>query len=191
MTKDEFKNIVKAINTVWAEAIQDQTAFDLWFRLLSDLDYQAASLATQKYMLTGKFPPKPADIREGVAAMAPDGGELTPQEAWGMVYRAICRSTYYSEEEFEKLPRDVQRACGSASRLRELAMDSNFNEGVESSNFMRTFSELQKKGKEIRVLPEALRLAMEEAKMIGEANGKDLCGMRKGVSGQEPSKMLQ
>lgn len=170
MNKDEFKKIVKGINTMWPEAIQDQTAFDLWFQLLADLDYKIASMSLQKYMLTAKFPPKPADIREGAVLMYPQSEELTPQEAWGMVYKAICRSTYYSVEEFEKLPREVQRACGSASRLRELAMDTNFNEGVESSNFMRTFSELQKKRREIKVLPEGLRIAMGETKMIGEAN---------------------
>lgn len=184
MIKEEFAKLAKSINATWPNTIITQEAFSIWYEVLKDLDYEVAAAALIRHMSNSEFAPKPASIRKNAVELCTDNvAQLTPQEAWTMVYKAICRSSYYAEDEFNKLPPEVQRAVGGPERLRELAIDSNFNEGVESSNFMRTFSELQKKGKEIRVLPEALRLAMEEAKMIGEANGKDLHSMRKGISG--------
>lgn len=159
MTREDFKILAKAINTMWPDTIFSQASFDLWYGSLSDMSYEQASFALQRYISTSEFAPKPASLRKQVAQCIYN---VTPQEAWSMVYKAICNSSYYAEEEFAKLPPDVQRAVGGPERLRELAGDSNFNAGVESSNFMRTYSELAKQHREESTLPEALRLAFNK-----------------------------
>lgn len=67
MTRDEFKILVKGMKAVYAQStfIPDKDAFEMWFALLCDLPYKTANIAIQKYMLTEKFPPTPAEIREG------------------------------------------------------------------------------------------------------------------------------
>lgn len=66
MTREEFKTLVKGMKAVYAQPtfIPDQDAFNVWFELLKDIPYQQANVAIQKYMLTEKFPPTIADIRE-------------------------------------------------------------------------------------------------------------------------------
>lgn len=66
MTREEFKTLVKGMKAVYAQPtfIPDQDAFNVWFELLKDIPYQQVNVAIQKYMLTEKFPPTIADIRE-------------------------------------------------------------------------------------------------------------------------------
>ena len=68
MTREEFKTLVKGMKAVYAQPtfIPDQDAFNVWFELLKDIPYQQANVAIQKYMLTEKFPPTIADIRESL-----------------------------------------------------------------------------------------------------------------------------
>ena len=76
MTREEFKTLVKGMKAVYAQPtfIPDQDAFNVWFELLKDIPYQQANVAIQKYMLTEKFPPTIADIREKARGKA-QGGE--------------------------------------------------------------------------------------------------------------------
>ena len=46
------------------EFIGTEEAIDVWFALLHDLDYQILSKALQKHMLTNKFKPTVAELRE-------------------------------------------------------------------------------------------------------------------------------
>lgn len=71
MTREEFKTLVKGMKAVYAQPtfIPDQDAFNVWFELLKDIPYQQANVAIQKYMLTEKFPPTIADIREKESLM--------------------------------------------------------------------------------------------------------------------------
>ena len=66
MTKDEFKILCKGMKAVYPQStfLPDADAFKVWYSLLQDLDYTIAQAAIQKYILTNKFPPTVADIRE-------------------------------------------------------------------------------------------------------------------------------
>ena len=125
MEREQFKVLVKAMKAVYAQPtfIPDQDAFNVWFALLGDLPYKQAELAVQKHMATEKFPPTIADIREKAEQITSvKETEMSELEAWAIVRKAIGRSNYYAEEEFEKLPEACKMAVGNPSNLREWAM---------------------------------------------------------------------
>ena len=142
MTKEQFKILVKAMKAVYTQPtfIPDQDAFDVWYSMLKDLDYAVASRAVQMDMQTEESSPTVAGIRkQSVKITGNTGNDLNENEAWSLVLKAVQRSGYYSEEEFAKLPKIIQRTIGSPSRLREMALVEKFNHGVESSNFQNKF----------------------------------------------------
>lgn len=143
MTRDEFKILVKGMKAVYAQQtfLPDKDAFDMWFALLQDLPYKLANVAIQKHMLTEKFPPTPAEIREKAAQMieVPET-EMSELEAWALVRKAIRNSGYHAQEEFDKLPEACREAVGNAANLEEWAkMDYEKVESVGQSHFIRNF----------------------------------------------------
>lgn len=166
MTRDEFKILVKGMKAVYAQQtfLPDKDAFDMWFALLQDLPYKLANVAIQKHMLTEKFPPTPAEIREKVAQMieVPET-EMSELEAWALVRKAIRNSGYHAQEEFDKLPEACREAVGNAANLEEWAkMDYEKVESVGQSHFIRNFRTAVLRIKEEQRLPEQMRKLISE-----------------------------
>ena len=195
MTKDQFKILVKAMKAVYTNPgfIPDNDAFDVWYSMLKDLDYALASRAVQMHMQTEETPPTVAGIRKQSAKLkADETDDLNETAAWSLVLKAIRRSTYYSDEEFAKLPPVVQRAVSSPRQLREWAMLEDVDGKtltVIQSNFQRTFrAEQQRERERSKLSPDVLKLmrtlnnpqiedkpkelSIEEQRMISEENAK-------------------
>ena len=166
MTRDEIKILVKGMKAVYAQQtfLPDKDAFDMWFALLQDLPYKLANVAIQKHMLTEKFPPTPAEIREKAAQMieVPET-EMSELEAWALVRKAIRNSGYHAQEEFDKLPEACREAVGNAANLEEWAkMDYEKVESVGQSHFIRNFRTAVLRIKEEQRLPEQMRKLISE-----------------------------
>lgn len=166
MTFKEFGIIADAIKTYFPRdnVLPTEHAMSLWYDGLKDLPYQVVNIALKKYVQTNRFAPSIADIREQAAQLNQNNQktDLNENEAWVLVLKAIQRSGYYSEEEFAKLPKIIQRTIGSPSRLREMALDEKFNHGVESSNFQNKFRIEQQKEREKQ------KLSQDVARLIRE-----------------------
>ena len=165
MTKDQFKILVKAMKAVYTNPgfIPDNDAFDVWYSMLKDLDYALASRSVQMHMQTEETPPTVAGIRKQSAKLkADETDDLNETAAWSLVLKAIRRSTYYSDEEFAKLPPVVQRAVSSPRQLREWATLEDVDGKtltVIQSNFQRTFrAEQQKERERNKLSPDVLKL---------------------------------
>jgi len=168
MERDEFKILVKAMKAVYAQPtfIPDQDAFQVWYALLQDLTYEQANLAVQKYMITEKFPPTIADIRQKANEIAqPDVESLTELQAWSLVRKAISNSGCHADEEFAKLPEACRIAVGSPANLREWAlMDKDEVETVEQSHFIRNYRVAQKRMKENAMIPMHIKTLIDKMK---------------------------
>lgn len=166
MEREEFKTLVKGMKAVYSQAtfIPDQNAFNVWYELLKDLPYKQVSVAIQKYMVTERFPPTIADLREKASEIIEQQmdrmGEL---EAWAHVRKAIGNSLYHAEEEFERLPEACRIAVGNPSNLREWAlMDSEEIETVEQSHFIRNYRTAIKRISDDRKIPAFVMETMAE-----------------------------
>lgn len=154
MTRDETKVIIRAMKESYPNFNpKDLTGtVDVWSQMLIDYDYKNISKALQKYILSDSsgFAPSIGQI-VGLIDM-PISRE--PLEAWSLVRKAICNGTYHSEEEFAKLPAEIQTAIGSAANLKEMAqMDVDVVESVEQSHFIRSYQTVLKRLDEERRLP--------------------------------------
>lgn len=168
MKKEEFSILVKGMKAVYSDPkfIPDKDAFEVWYELLKDLDYDITSLSIRKYMMTNRFPPSISDIRDQYFSIShSEGNELHEINAWGMVLKAMRNSGNNSEYEFSKLPAIVQKAVGSANQLREWAIMEDVDGRtltVLQSNFMRTFRVVMEREKELKKLnPELLKIISE------------------------------
>lgn len=165
MTREQFKVLVKAMKAAYTNPgfIPDQDAFDVWYSMLKDLDYAIASRAVQMHLQMEESPPTVAGIRkQSVKLKADETDDLNETAAWSLVLKSIRRSTYYSEEEFEKLPATVQRAVASPKQLREWATLEDVDGKtltVIQSNFQRAFRvEQQRERERDKLSPDILKL---------------------------------
>ena len=152
MTRDETIKILMAIQAAYPNyRPQDKTvAVNVWAEMLSDIPYEQVSIAVKAYIQTDTsgFAPSVGDIREKVRDIFSKKDDLNETAAWSLVMKAIRRSTYYSEEEFAKLPPVVRRAVASPKQLREWATLEDVDGKamtVIQANFQRTFRMEQKR----------------------------------------------
>ena len=116
VSKQEFATLVLAMQAMYGdEFIETEEAMDVWFALLHDLDYQILSKALQKHMLTNKFKPTVAELREIYA------GLICPvisdwSEGWEQVSKAIGHYGMYRTEEamesFDEVTREAVKRLG-------------------------------------------------------------------------------
>lgn len=147
-------------------------ALNLWHGFFADDDASLVSDAVKAFIAsdTKGFPPVVGQIREklNVINQAVHGFELTPQNAWGLVKRAMKDSAYHSAERFSELPDVVQEVVGSPSQLHEWAVSNDgVSESVIASNFQRSFAARAAVHKEIRMMPGDVRARIDaDRKMI-------------------------
>ena len=196
MTRDETIKILMVIQAAYPNyKPPDKTvAVNVWAEMLSDIPYEKVSAAVKMYIQTDTsgFAPGIGDIREKVQNIFAEEDELNETAAWSLVLKAIRRSTYYSDEEFAKLPPTVQRAVSSPRQLREWATLEDVDGKtltVIQSNFQRTFRvEQQRERERNKLSPDVLKLmrplnntqiedktkelSVSEQRMIAEENAR-------------------
>lgn len=170
MTKEETTKLVFMIKSTYPKTYEKfsskefENMIDMWAFVLSEYDYCLISIGLKAFLTsdTSGFPPTPGQLIAYTKTNDPKR-ELTSNEAWSLVYKAICNSNYNSEAEFEKLPELCKKAIGNAASLRELAsMDTNTVQSVEGSHFKRNYEALAKREKEYMKIPEATRRQLED-----------------------------
>lgn len=164
MKKNEFAKLALAIKTYFPRdnVLPSNEALELWYDLLKDLDYTAASNGLKAYVSTNKFAPTISDIRQ-YATKTVKSEQMNEMQAWEMVSKALRNSSYKSEEEFAKLPPAVQEAVGSPSQLRIWAISDDYNESVVSSNFIKTYRVVINRHSEMERMPDNISALIEEA----------------------------
>ena len=179
MKREEFSLIVKGLKAVFAQPtfIPDQNAFNVWYELLKDLDYESAYMSAQRYMTTNKFPPTITDIREN--AIVKNINTLNEMTAWNLVYKAICDANYHAKERYDEFPELIKKCIHGPAELKEMAqMDLATINSVTQSNFMRTFRGVQSREQEIDKIPNSVMAMIQKKKneQLEENNNKLIGG---------------
>ena len=177
MTTNEATRLIRIISTAFPayrpqyddDMLND--AIELWTMMFANDSYQVVIAAVKSYIEDGrnKYAPSIGEIKEIMSSVRV-AGELSEAEAWNMVLKALQNGTYHAQEEFDKLPEDIQRAIGSPAYLRELAISEDLNTAVESSNFYRNYRAVRDRRRQAESLPENVRQALkqEEANAVIE-----------------------
>lgn len=168
MTREDTIKILSVLRGAYPAFYRDITKQEaeatiaLWESMFDEEPYVVVAAAVKAFISgDGKgFPPSIGQIKERIRLIT-QPEEMTEQEAWSYVTKAIRNSTYGSAEEFAKLPPEVQAVVHDPGQLRQWALtDVSEIETVVASNFMRSFRAKQKSMREYLALPTEVKRFM-------------------------------
>lgn len=106
---------------------------------------------------TTGYPPTIGEVKEHVRRITKPR-EMTEQEAWARISKALRNSLYGSEEEFRKLPPVLQSVVHDPRQLREWAMmDEATVQSVVASNVQRSYRARAQQARDFEALPEDVK----------------------------------
>jgi hypothetical protein len=167
MTKEEIMKLLAIIHSSFPNHYKNfdemmlKLSVQMWHKAFEDQSFPVVFGAVSKYILSHKFPPTIADIREEVVNMVNPKAMKSSQEAWEEVILAIKKFGFYRQGEgIKTLDETSQRA------VRTIGWDNickSENIGIERSNFYKLYDALNKGTKEQAILPTALYDAIQKA----------------------------
>ena len=164
MTEKEVRQLLAMTQAVYPNynPPSREAAVNAWLMCLSEYDHNVVMAAFKAYMTTNTsgFAPAPGQLIEILQTLT-QPSELNELEAWSIVRKALRNCGYNAEQEFAKLPTVVQKAVGTPQQLKIWACDSEFNENVVSSNFIKTYRTEVKRATELNKMPENVRKLIE------------------------------
>jgi hypothetical protein len=141
----------------------------MWHELLGDLPFDALKAALSRHAASSPFPPSISELR---AAVTPQG--ISPDEAWGIVMKAIRTHGYYAQlEARDSMPPEVWQTVDRIG-WRELCDCENLD--VIRAQFMRMYDAQSKRSKERAVLPAGLSHRLEQIGALPSTGVKRLEG---------------
>ena len=160
MTKRETAELMTVLQANYPDSFRGQSEaivgakISLWHKMFGEYPKEVVNAAAMAFMATDTkgFMPSVGQIMEQIRRIN-QKEDRTPDEAWRLVYRAIQNSTYWSEEEFKKLPDDIQRFVGHPDQLKSWAlMEADVVQSVIASNFQRSFKVRQENDRDYQKL---------------------------------------
>lgn len=168
MTKKEFALIAAALRTYYPKEklIPNEQALELWFRQLSDLDYDLVNVIVNKWVSVNKWSPSIADIREQAAELVRGEGK-TWGEAWGDVIKAIRWHGVYAEEEALKSLDELTRKIVKRMGYKSICLSENI--ATERANFRMIYKqEQQRELQDAQIPPKVKELLQKTNKLLDE-----------------------
>ena len=92
MSFEEFKKLVKGMKAVYTSPsfLPDAESVKIWYQLLKDIPYEVLRVAVQKHMLTNRFPPTVAELRQEEALASMD--EVARRAVKRLGWKELCMS---------------------------------------------------------------------------------------------------
>ena len=190
MTREDTIKILSVLRGAYPAFYRDitkqeaESTIALWESMFDEEPYELVAAAVKAFISgDGKgFPPAIGQIKERIRLITTPE-EMTEQEAWALVSKALRNSTYGSEEEFAKLPPEVKSVVHDPGQLKQWAMSpADEVETVIASNFMRSFRAKQKATKEYLALPTEVKRLMISAGYRSDPTEVGLVKLFGGVS---------
>ena len=157
--KANYPNFYKNMSKIDAEA-----QVNLWSEMFEDTPYELVGAAVKSYIATdvNGYPPNIGKIKEHIKSLT-QTEELSEQEAFNLIMKALQNSNYNAQAEFDKLPSVLQQLVGSPNMLREWAMmDTDVVNSVVSSNLMRSFKAIKERERVQQALPSSTKNIIAE-----------------------------
>lgn len=166
MTREET---IKALMTIQAAYPNykppDKTVtVNTWHMMLEEYTYEQVISAIKAYISTDNtgFAPCIGQIIDKIQVITTPQ-ELNEMEAWALVSKALRNGYYGAQEEFDKLPPNVQKAVGSPDNLRNWSQtDSGSVENVIQSNFMRSYRTIVARQAEVAKMPQDIKQLVDK-----------------------------
>lgn len=161
MTRQETGIIMDILTTAYPAFYNGRNAPDmrmtvnLWAEMFAEDDVKIVAAAVKALIATDDkgFLPHIGAVKGRIRQISnPD--EMTEQEAWTHIAKALRNSSYNAEEEFSKLPPILQDVVHAPQQLREWArMDEATVQSVVASNLQRSFRAKAQSRRDFEALP--------------------------------------
>lgn len=165
MTRDEVIDLQMVMQAAYPNyKPPDKTvAVNTWLMMLEEYDKRSVMMAIKAYIATDTsgFAPSIGQVIDKIKSITTPKS-MSEIEAWSLVRKAISDSGYNATARFNELPVTCQRAVGSPAQLRMWAQDTEFNENVVSSNFMRCYRSEIARQREIDRMPSEIRQMIDK-----------------------------
>jgi hypothetical protein len=125
----------------------------MWHIAMKDHDFKVVLLASEKYILTNKFPPTIADIREEVTKIIHptiDDGE----QKWLEVLEAVKKYGSYNEPEALRSLDEVTRQAVKTIGYRTICVSEKI--GVERAHFFKVYNSITKREHDQNIIPQRI-----------------------------------
>lgn len=161
MTRQETGIIMDILTTAYPAFYNGRNAPDmrmtvnLWAEMFAEDDVKIVAAAVKALIATDDkgFPPHIGAVKGRIRQISnPD--EMTEQEAWALISKALRDGYYNAEAEFAKLPPLVQDVVHDPRQLREWSMmDETTVQSVVASNVQRSFRAKAQSRRDFEALP--------------------------------------
>lgn len=166
MKYEEVKEILTVLRINYPQSFrgwskeQGEAFLNLWAEAFKDdpVQFVAAAVKAIIYTDTREFAPNIGQVKSKMFDLThPD--EMTPQEAWSLVRKAC--SIYHAAEKIKALPEVLQKMVTPQELTAWAKMDEHELDTVIASNWQRSYKTRLASVRQIEMLPDALRLAIQ------------------------------
>ncbi len=127
----------------------------LWEEMFSDMPYEFAKNALIKVLVTAKFWPTVAEIREAAVSLQ-NPNMITPAEAWSQANAALDKYGYYrADEGMAVLSPAIKKTIRALGGFESICTTENIE--TVRAQFLRMYDAFAKSEKENALLPESVR----------------------------------
>ena len=165
MTRQETAEILSTLKVAYPDAFRNVTKDDavhqlnLWVKMLGEYPAEIVMAAVEAYIRSdtkNRFPSIGAI--NGIINSLAKPSQMTADEAWELISKAMENSLYNSKKEFEKLPEPLQRIVGSHNQLRVWAtMEIGIIQSVVRSNFIKDYNAHVESERQTLAIPQTTR----------------------------------
>lgn len=162
ITKQEFFKIIEGLKASYPnfKIIETKEAAELWYKLLSDIDYNSLSRAITEHISTCQYPPSIAEIRQKALANTLIQGDWS--SGWDLVKKSISKYGFYKAlEGLEYIKKQDQIAYEAIKTIGYTKVCMSENTDYDRANFRMIYEAKQDKINKIKVLPESVRKELQ------------------------------
>lgn len=179
MKLEEVKQILTVLKTNYPSSFKGWTTdqsydfLNLWAEAFKDDDVATVVLAVKTiiYTDTREFYPNIAQVKQTIYNLTHQDA-LDEYEAFNVVLESLENAQWKAEDEFNKLPKNIQKCVGSAKTLYEWAWcDSKTVSSVIASNFYKAYRKMVETDRVDKALPlEVKNLIVQKQKELIETS---------------------
>jgi hypothetical protein len=167
MTKSETLEVLEVLRRAYPRflTINDgrelKATAGIWHDFLSQYPKELCQYAIHRHIGTNKFAPSIGEIMEIIhETLEPEKDEAT--DAWNALQKAAARASIVTPEEFDALPYEVKRFCGSRNGLIQLGrIESEIFGTVTRGQFTKAYEGMRKSREAIEAMPPNIQKLVE------------------------------
>nr|DAK57301.1 MAG TPA: replisome organizer [Caudoviricetes sp.] len=171
MNRTEIKALLQILSTAFPThykklSVEEMKAqVSLYEMMFADDDGQIVTVALKNYIAKEKYPPTIAGLRAEIDLITK--GDDKVNELWGELGKAVRQGMYYTQEEFDSLPKALRVWLKDRNQLKELCMLSPETfQTVTRGQFFKTMSAVVEREQAIAMLPAEVKDKLKGLMML-------------------------